>query len=149
MPNTPVPGAATPIKRKMTKQEIADRTEAQLEQKMRGERYARYLDAMVEHMGDQELALADVYGIKVEDVRVRRLELQADVRQGIGKTQLSDVLERADLNIQSRVSLLRRHAFSNNPAASLKAIDMIQDLEGDRADHGSFESYLRLVKGKE
>jgi hypothetical protein len=132
----------------MTGREIAARAEAQLEVKARGERYNRYLDAMIEFAGDQEQALADVYGLTVEEVRPRRLELQADVRNGLGSSDLADVLEQNDLTMRARATLLRKHAYSLNPAASLKAIDMVTELEGERSDVGSFESYLRLIKSQ-
>lgn len=151
-PYQSLPGAVAvhttiePIKRKMTAGDIEARKTAQLEVKARGERYARYLDALAEHGGDQEQALAEVYGLSVEQVRPRRLELQMDVRSGLGATSLSDVLEQNDLALVARANLLRKHAYSANPAASLKALDMIGELEGERADVGSFESYLRLAK---
>jgi hypothetical protein len=116
--------------------------------KVRAERHTRYLDALVEFAGDQEQALADVYGLTVEQVRPQRLELLADVRTGIGSTDLGEILERNALDLTARVNLLRRHAYSNTPAASLKALDMIADLDDDRSDHGSFEAYLRMVKSQ-
>lgn len=138
--------AAVPIKRKMTKEDIAARDEARRVMKMRAARYERYLDALVEFGGDQEQALADVYGLPREEVRLRRVELHADVKSGIGSSELSEVLERNDLALASRVAVLRKHAFSANPAASLKALDMVSEMEGTRGDVGSFESYLRLAK---
>jgi hypothetical protein len=136
-----------PLERPLTKEELALRKEAQLEATMRAERYTRYLDALVEFGGDQEQALADVFGMPIDEVRPQRLVLQKEVRTGLAHTTLADELERQDLTQAARMTLLRRHAYSANPAASLKAIDMINDLEGDRADTGTFESFLRLAKG--
>lgn len=146
------PGAVVvhhePITRPLTKADEKARDVAKSEVKARSERYARYLDALTEHGGDQELALADVYGLSPEEVRPRRLELQADVRSGIGGTELAEVLERNDLSLLARVNVLRKHAYSTNPAASLKALDMIGELEGERSEVGSFESFLRLAKAQ-
>jgi hypothetical protein len=140
------PSTIEPIKRKMSKEDIAQRDEARKVAKMRGNRYNLYLDLLADHDGDQEKALSVIYDLPIEEVRLRRIELQADVRQGIGTSSLAEVLERNDLDLAARANLLRKHAYSNNPAASLKSIDMIQDLEGDRSDVGSFEAYLRLAK---
>jgi hypothetical protein len=137
-----------PLARKPTKEDAVSRAAAQHDMKVRAERHTRYLDALVEFAGDQEQALADVYGLTVEQVRPQRLELLADVRTGIGSTDLGEILERNALDLTARVNLLRRHAYSNTPAASLKALDMIADLDDDRSDHGSFESYLRMVKSQ-
>ena len=138
-----------PIKRKMTKEDIAARDLSRKEAKMRAARYDRYLDAMIEFGGDREQAIADVYGLPVEEARLRMTDLHADVVAGIGTSSLADVLERNDLAMAARGALLRRHAYSANPAASLKAIDMVTNLEGERGIvTGTFEDFLRTVKAQ-
>jgi len=135
-----------PLNRKMTATDLAKRDEARAEQKMLGERYNRYLDAMAEFKGDQEQALADVFGLSPEEVRPQRLALQNEVCRGIGTSDVGDVLVRNDLALAARASILRRWAYSDNAAASLKAADLAGELEGERASQGSFESFLRLAK---
>jgi hypothetical protein len=137
-----------PIERKMTATDVAKRDEARVEQKMLGERYNRYLDAMAEFKGDQEQALADVFGLSPEEVRPQRLVLQNEVCRGIGSSDVGDVLVRNDLALAARASILRRWAYSDNAAASLKAADLAGELEGERASQGSFESFLRLSKAQ-
>lgn len=137
-----------PITRKLSRAEEQQRSVALSEQAMRATRYTRYLEAMVRLGGDQIAALAEVYELTPQDVEERHLELQADVRAGIGTSVLADVLEKNDLSVAARAAVLRKHLYSTNPAASLKALDLVNDMEGDRADFGSFESYLRLAKGQ-
>src|ERR1700730_16195437 len=108
----PVHVVSEPIKRKMTREDLAARKEAQAEIAMRRTRYAAYLEELVEQNGNQEQALAVVYGIQVEEARLRRIELQNDVRTGLGATSLAEVLERNDLGQAARANLLRKHAYS-------------------------------------
>lgn len=132
----------TPADRVMQQERLA-------EQHVRADRYARYLDALAENGGDQEGALAEVYGLTVEAVRLQRSDLQEDVRSGIGSSSLAQILERNDLSMAARAHVLRRHVYSESPAASLKALDMVGELDGARgADMGSFEQFLRLAKGQ-
>ncbi len=150
-PYEAAPGAAPvtssrPIERALTAQDTQNRSVAQAERRERGNRYLRYLDAMVEFNGNQDMALAQVYGLQVEDAAARRIELQADVRTGLGTTDIGEQLERNDLSLTARLALYRRHAYSPVPAASLKALEAVSELEGERADVGSFESYLRTAK---
>lgn len=137
-----------PIKRQQTKADELARQEAKSELRIRASRYRSYLDEMIANGGDQLAALAVVYGLDIDEVKARRDELHADVRSGIGGTELAEVLEQHDLGLNTRVALLKKHAFSDIPAASLKAVDMINDLEGDSGSVGTFESYLRLVKAQ-
>lgn len=137
-----------PITRPQTKADELARQEAKSELRIRASRYRSYLDEMIANGGDQLAALAVVYGLDIDEVKERRDELHADVRSGIGGTELAEVLEQHDLGLNTRVALLKKHAFSDIPAASLKAVDMINDLEGDSGSVGTFESYLRLVKAQ-
>jgi len=149
-----VPGKASNVttihaepKRRMSKEDLAARTAARTELRARATRYNDYLDVLAETGGNQITALASVYGVTEEEAKANRMELQADVRSGIGSTELAEVLERNDLSVAARTNLLRKHAYSNNPAASLKAIDMINETEGAGNNFGgSFEQYLRMAK---
>lgn len=138
-----------PIKRKLTKEDEQKRELARADRRMRGTRYTRYLDELARIGGNQTMALATVYGISIEEAQERRLELQADVRTGIGNTDVGEILQQNDLDMTARANILRKHAYSDNPAASLKAIDLANDLEGDRGETGSFEQFLRLCKAQE
>jgi len=147
------PGAVVVVsssvpKRPQTPLDATRRTVARKDQQMRGNRYERYLLLMQEYEGDQVKALAEVYGLEPGEVRLRLRELHADVKSGIGSSSLSSILEAQDLSMTARASLLRKHAYSENPAASLKAIQMVGEFEGARSDTGSFEEYLRLARSQ-
>jgi len=147
-----VPGKATRVQitsvtpTTPTSADLAERDQIRAEMRVAATRYNRYLDALHDSFGDQEAALAAAYNLPIEEVRERFYELRVDVRRGQGATDISQVLERNDLTQADRVAIMRRHAYSANPAASLKAVDMISDMEGDSGNLGSFEDYLRTHK---
>lgn len=137
-----------PIKRDLTPEDKARREIARAEQKELGRRYDAFLDAMILHGGDKRLALIDVYG--EEEVNGRGIdELHLEVRRGIGSTEVGATLERFDLDATARARMLAKHVYSDNPAASLKAIDMVNEMAGDGGGGGSFEGYLRITKERE
>lgn len=122
----------------------------QAEAKRRSERYDRFLDALIALGGDTDSALAIVYGISVQEATERHDELHADVLAGVPTSSISEMLERRDLSQAARLTLLRRHAFSPNPAASLKALDMLAELDSGRGqDAGTYEQYVRLAMAQD
>lgn len=138
--------SSEPLKRKLSAAEKAQQVELRKEHKHLATRHARYLDLLAEHGGNREAALAELYGMTREEVRPQLLDLVADVRRGLAVSPLGDLLEQHGLDLSARVNLLSRHAYSDNPAASLKSIDMVNELSGQVNDGGSFESFLRLAK---
>lgn len=137
-----------PISRQLTAEDKAARAQARKDAKARGARYDKYLDALAENLGNQEAALAAVFpDLTPEAIAVQKYALLEAVRSGQGSSSIADVLEKHDLGLHARVSVLRQHVYSNNPAASLKAVDMVNELHGETSDQGTFESYLRIVKG--
>jgi hypothetical protein len=135
-----------PIKRQLSALEKRQRKEAQVEQRMRTARCNRYFDALADNNGNEEQALALVYQLPIEEVRANFTFLKDDVRSNTGASTLTQVLERNELALAARVRRLRAWVYSENPAASLKALDMVGELEGTRGDVGSFEDYLRIAK---
>lgn len=135
-----------PLRRKLTEAEKQQQVATRKEHKMLATRHARYLDALIEFKGDREQALGDVFGLTPDEVRPQLLDLLAEVRRGLAVSPLGTLLEQQGLDLQGRVNVLARHAYSDNPAASLKSIDMINELAGQGANEGSFEAYLRLAK---
>jgi hypothetical protein len=116
---------------------------ARREQQTKLARYDRYIDAVIALSGDQVTALATVFGIEVGEADQRFEELLADVQNGIPSSTVSEMLQRRDLSKAARLTILRKHAYSNNPAASLKALDMLKDIDGAGPDVGSYESFVR------
>ena len=109
------------------------------------ERYDRYLDALISMQGDTDAALAVVYGVSVQEAVDRHDELLPDVQAGVPASNINEMLKRRDLDKAARVTILRKWAFCNNPAASLKALDMLADLDEGSPQVGSYEQYVRLA----
>ena len=148
-PLTPMVGATEahepPKRRKRNVQgeEIAVTT---AERKRAGERYLRYLDLVIACNGDRRAALALLYDVEIDEVLERENELHAEVMAGAGVASMGDLLKKNDVAKETRVALLKRHAFSPVPAASLKAIDMLGEMDNDKSDQaGRYESYLAAI----
>lgn len=113
---------------------------------VRRSRYDRYLDSLVATHGDAVAALAAVYDLTEKEVGLRYTELLADVRAEAGTSRMADLLESQDLSKAARLRVLRNHVFSGAPAASLKALDMLAEMEGTGHDvEASYEQYVRAV----
>ena len=138
--------SSEPIKRKLTPNEKEQQKLLKREHKALAARHERYLYSLAENNGNRELALAEVFNLSVEEVRPQIVDLLAEVRRGLGVSPLGELLEENGLDLRARIALLRQHAYSEIPAASLKAIDLVQELQGQTSDSGSFENYLRLSK---
>jgi hypothetical protein len=87
-----------------------------------------------------------VYVIEPSEARIRQYELEAHVREGMGASDVGELLDRNNISTAAQARILSNHAYSDNPAASLSAIKIIQEMQGDTNDVGSFESFLRLSK---
>lgn len=109
-------------------------------------RYDAYIDTLVSVDGDTDAALAIVFGIELADAKTRRVELLTLIRAGAATTSTAALLERNDLTLAARIGIYRKHAYSPFAAASLKALDAIENLDGSGPDEGSdYDSYVRSV----
>ena len=135
-----------PIERDLTEAERAQQLRLRNEAAEKGQRYNAWLDALIEHGGDKIKALAHVYVIEPSEARIRQYELEAHVREGMGASDVGELLDRNNISTAAQARILSNHAYSNNPAASLSAIKIIQEMQGDVTEVGSFESFLRLSK---
>lgn len=136
-----------PLDRPLTNAEKRNLVETRTDQKMRAMRYEAYVDALAATGGNKVAALASVYNRSEDAVLLEYDYLIEDVRTGLGSTSLSKRLEAADLGEQAQVQIIRKHVYSPNPAASLKALDMLREWQGNRTDGlTSFEETLKLAK---
>lgn len=156
LPQGAVPGrisnlktlARTPLERELTPQDKGRRELARIEQKEKARRYELYLDKLIETGYDRRAALVEVYG--EEAVAQRGIEdLQSEVREGVGSSEIGAIMERFDVNATARVRVVASWLYSDNAGASLKAADMLAEMSGDTTSDGSFEMYLRLSKEHE
>ena len=138
-----------PPTRALTKEDEQKRELARADRRMRTVRCRRYMDEMARVGGNQVMALATVFNISIEEAAERQIELHDDVMSGLVHTDVGELLKQHSLDQASRAYILSRHMWSDNPAASLKAADMANEMEGDRGETGSFEQYLRLSKAQQ
>lgn len=118
--------------------------------RQRENRYDMYLDAMVGTGGNRVAALAVVFKISEQEAVDRYNELLAEVQRGIPTSSVTEVLERNDVTTHARVKVLRRHLYGPIPAASLKAAEMLADLDDRPAHSGTrYEHYIRMVMAEE
>ena len=141
------PGAYdVPVKKKRGRPSKTDpRTIARKEKELRSQRYDIYCEALIDTQGNKIMALVAAYGLPESEVRERYTELLADVRAGVGSSSLAEILERNDLDVAARIRLIRRQAYSTNPAASLKAVDMLAELDSEKSDKTSYEQRLMVI----
>lgn len=137
---------STPIERELTEPERAQQLLLQNEVVVKGARYNAWLDALIKHGGEKILALCDVFGIEEDVARANQLSLEMQVREGQGATDVGELLEQNDLGLAMQVHILRGWALSPNAAASINALKIVNEMQGDTRDQGSFEAFLRLSK---
>ncbi len=112
--------------------------------------YSEYARELVANGGDEIAALAQVLNLSTVEVEANRFELHNKVMEQAGSGRsLRTLLAENDLSKETRIRILRSHAFnSSNPAASLKALQLVDELDQERiADVNSYESYLRDLMG--
>jgi hypothetical protein len=109
-------------------------------------KYDLYLEAMVLCNGDRVQALSRVYRIEPEEVSRRFRELLADVQRGRSSSSISELLDANDAGAQARAKILAGHLYSPSPAVSLKAADMLAELDqAPKTTNASYETYARAI----
>jgi hypothetical protein len=140
-----LPGAMPDPNPSKPKKQRKDEVEQQIRErgKMRLKRYDRFLDDLAACAGNEVHALAMTYSVSQEEARERYNELMEDVQAGVATSSISDDLHRYHAGKAARARVISRWLYSNNPAASLKAADMANELDSGGPDLGSFEQYAR------
>jgi hypothetical protein len=89
--------------------------------------YARNLIAFD---GDVIRALAATFGVSEDEATARMRELHERARGASrATTSIGEMFERHDVTSEVRIAKLREMMFSPQPAAALKAIDVLNDLD--------------------
>ena len=136
-----------PIHRDLTAEEKAEQTALRKSLSRKGQRYDQWLDALIKHGGVKVKALMEVCDITEEEAYLRQYELEAEIRQGMGTSDIADTLVRNDLTTAAQVNILRGWAYSENAAASIAALKTLHDMTGDTTEkRGSWEQFLRIYK---
>ncbi len=113
--------------------------------------YRDYLDTLTACNGRRAEALSRVLGISIEAATREEHILHARMMDSLPQNAtLSEMLKVYDLSREARLVVLRQHVYSPLPAASLKALDMLNELDANTgADTtGSYESYVRALAGR-
>lgn len=105
--------------------------------------YRDYLEALT-LLRSMVLALAHVFEIDPEEAQMRLVELHDKVLEGAPPARgTPELLREYDLTKEARFRILASHMYSGNPAASLKAVDTINNMDaGSHSQGGSYESYV-------
>jgi len=135
-----------PRTHKIKNVEQQDLAEVQRAVRERARRYESYLDALIYTQGDRVEALARVFKVSPTEVLERYHELLTEVQRGATKQTVAETLEQNDLSLSARVKVLRKHLYSEVPAAALKAADMLNELDDKPTTSGTlYEHYVRMV----
>ena len=112
--------------------------------------YQDYAKALHRFRGDEVSALADVLGISPEEAQEKKHELHRRITEPVSSGRsLQEIFKEMDVPKEARIYLLRMHAYSDVPAASLKAIEMLNNMDSARIqDVTSYEHYVRSMLNK-
>lgn len=111
--------------------------------------YRDYLANLVRYAGDGPQALSTTLGISLARAQSEFAELHNNLLKNVTPRSISEVLKEIDLHKEARLAILKQHAYGSVPAASLKAIDMLNDMDSVRSqDDTSYEAYIRAVQDK-
>lgn len=88
-------------------------------------------------------------GIDLDEAESKFPELHDKIIRSATARSVGEVLKEMDLHKEARLEILKQHAYGSVPAASLKALDMISEMDSIRSqDASSYESYIRAVVDK-
>lgn len=138
-----------PSKTKMTADEKKQQVALRQEREFLTDRYHRYLDLCAEFAGRmdyREQACVALFGITPEEAAANLFELVAEVHRGKGGSEVTKVLERYDVDRVARIAMARKWLWSDNAAASINAMKILEELDGGSDQQGSFEVFLRTHK---
>jgi hypothetical protein len=91
---------------------------------------ARYAQLLVRHGGDAIRALAELRGVSVADAAAHFLEYRDEVLRDSTDMDLQSLLELHDAALPQQIAVLRTWMFDEKAAPSLKAVELLRDIEG-------------------
>lgn len=113
------------------------------------DRYDTYLRLLRQFNGDPVPALAAVFNITEDEAHENATELHKTLVKGTDVDRpMDELLTSLDLTQPAVLGVIRRHLYSDHPAASLKAADMIRDMWGDSNVGESIEDLVRMALGE-
>ena len=109
-----------------------------------------YAKALIAQQGDVVGALANVFDVTKEYALANMIALHERARGASrANNSMSDMIERHDLTTEIRLAKLREMLFSDAPAVSLKAMDMIGEMDATAKSKRigtSWESFVVRVR---
>lgn len=113
------------------------------------ERYNQYTRALVESNGNPVPALAIVFQISEHEALQRQVALHDELTASMQGMTTAQIFKANDLDKNARIMLLREKVFSGIPAVSLKALDMINDLDStSSSSDDSWENMVAMALGR-
>lgn len=115
-------------------------------------RYARALVAFAREPNQIAKALAEVYGITVQEAGDRMVELHEKIR-GAVRTNMNvgDMIERHDVSIEVRIARTREMVFSADDRTAIRAIEMLNDMDATAKSKrigNTWETFVRRAREK-
>lgn len=140
-PTTPLPGA---MRRVGGNAPVDESTLAQKkEQKELIKRFKVYSKTLSLNGGNQVNALCAAYGITEHDAEEHQIKLHDELMKAARGLTTSEVMKMNDVDKNARIMLLKSHMYSSEPGPSLKAIDLLHQI--DSASRGADESWETWV----
>lgn len=139
-PKLPLPG---PIKR------VAGQRPTRNQRVAVKDRYDAYLRLLRQFHGDPIPALAAIFDLTEEEATEQQVALHKTLVAGTDVDRpMDELLTSLDLTQPAVLGVIRKHLYSDHPAASLKAADMIRDMWGDSNVGESIEDLVRMALGE-
>ena len=112
--------------------------------------FARYAQLLVKHKGDPVPAIAELRGLSESDVASDLPRLREELHTRAAGTDLSTLLEKHDVSLVNQIAVLRNWMYDNHAAPSLKAVELLREIEGkagQRRQGQRAEDLIRLALG--
>lgn len=145
-PQSALPGA---MKRVGPKLAATEREQAKSDPKHLRQRFSLYCKQLTLHMGDPVPALAMVFEISLDEAQERQAELHHEIMRAVNNMSQKELFEMNGISKSHRTMVLKDMMYSDMPAARLKAVDMLNDMDGSGKSSGeTWESWVALAMGK-
>ena len=112
----------------------------------------RYSRALIAHGGDPIPALAQAFELPESEVAPRMIELHERIVGAAKANQVdADLFERYDVTQHVQIAMLRQHLFAPDAKVSLKAIEMLREMDATSKSKrigSSFEKFMFTARAK-
>lgn len=144
-PQAPLPGAMKRVGPNLAKRS----PEKKADPKHLRDRYALYCRLLAENYGNPAPALAEVFDISIEEAQLRQVELHTEITRAMQGVSTRELFTMNQMSKEHRLMHLRSLMYHPNPAVSLKAMDMLNELDGATKSSGdTWEEWIGLALGR-